>query len=461
MLLRRYDPYEEFEKLRDLVITLFPYLSPLVRRVNPIFIKARNFTATVVEQVDKVIINVNWWKRLSKGEKAFILLHETLHLALQHGTRGRKYSNPYLYNVAADAIVNEMILQAIREAEGRGIKLLDKIRPPFPLVCYYILQNMFNIDIPYERFIKMSADELYFLLLRKARHGKMKNIDIIRDVVDAPPREARQVASRGKTMSEQSGSTIMNVTANTQQTEQARGTGNTNVTESNVNDMVKALGETMQLLSLYKAAGRGVESLCKTFERLLEPRIDWRSLIKRQLELALHGKIISTWRRPNKKLDDLPGKRYLAPTIVNIYCLVDVSGSILSEPNLLEQFFTEVAIIARTVKSRIILITWSSKVKKVINIDNPDTVMDKLREAASDVGGGTIIDDALRKAIELARTSPKTRNVLILLSDGIWNNDDPNLFKEVENYFTTLIYVYTIEPHPELRNWARINLTVS
>ena len=45
------------------------------------------------------------------GKVDFVLMHETLHAALQHCTRGHDYDQ-YIFNVACDIVVNSNILKA-------------------------------------------------------------------------------------------------------------------------------------------------------------------------------------------------------------------------------------------------------------------------------------------------------------------------------------------------------------
>lgn len=55
-----------------------------------------------------LIINPKFWMSLSEPKRIFVLLHETLHVALMHMTRGAGL-HPRIYNLAADYVINQFI----------------------------------------------------------------------------------------------------------------------------------------------------------------------------------------------------------------------------------------------------------------------------------------------------------------------------------------------------------------
>ncbi len=87
-----------------------------IRRASPFFATLSLFsqyefgaaTATAATDGKTVLINRAYFDGLDADQRAGLLLHEILHAALQHiGRRGGR--DPWLWNVAADLVVNHMI----------------------------------------------------------------------------------------------------------------------------------------------------------------------------------------------------------------------------------------------------------------------------------------------------------------------------------------------------------------
>ena len=86
-----------------------------------------------------VFINKSFWEPLTPPEQDGLLLHEILHAALQHLPR-REGRDPELWNIAADAVINGMILK-----EGYDLPKGGVIRPD--------LENL-SVAEAYERVLR-------------------------------------------------------------------------------------------------------------------------------------------------------------------------------------------------------------------------------------------------------------------------------------------------------------------
>jgi predicted metal-dependent peptidase len=104
-----------------------------------------------------VFLNPEFFGRLQPGERDGLLLHEVLHAALLHVAR-RGGRDPQLWNIAADIVVNGIILR-----EGYDL-------PPGGVVD--------------RRLEKFSVEEVYELLLREAER---RPPPAMADLIDAPP----------------------------------------------------------------------------------------------------------------------------------------------------------------------------------------------------------------------------------------------------------------------------------
>lgn len=67
--------------------------------------------STAATDGERLYWNPDFLDSLSDGEVDFVMMHEILHAALLHCSRGAEY-DPYLFNVAADIVVNSNILKS-------------------------------------------------------------------------------------------------------------------------------------------------------------------------------------------------------------------------------------------------------------------------------------------------------------------------------------------------------------
>lgn len=61
-----------------------------------------------IDNRGRLYVNTEWASKLDDGQSNFVILHECLHLVLRHWER-RGSRDPYLFNVAADLVINDAI----------------------------------------------------------------------------------------------------------------------------------------------------------------------------------------------------------------------------------------------------------------------------------------------------------------------------------------------------------------
>ena len=86
------------------------------------------------------------------GHTAFLLVHESLHALLNHGSRLKKFADHKTANIAADYIINWLI----KEANTKAMNTHGLNRPPFPFIAGCLLDE--NMDS------SKSVEELYQIL---------------------------------------------------------------------------------------------------------------------------------------------------------------------------------------------------------------------------------------------------------------------------------------------------------
>lgn len=115
--------------------------------------------AMVTGTENRILLNENFFTNVLKctGERSFVLLHEVLHIFLDHFHRCKDGNfDPMLYNVAADYYINLAAAGAYGERGGK-VSYNDRYK------CYFkIPQIGIKFD---EKYIGMSTEEIYKQIL--------------------------------------------------------------------------------------------------------------------------------------------------------------------------------------------------------------------------------------------------------------------------------------------------------
>ena len=59
---------------------------------------------------ESIVFGVDFLMSLSESELDFVMMHEIMHVVLQHCMRGTQYNDPDRFNIACDIVVNSNIL---------------------------------------------------------------------------------------------------------------------------------------------------------------------------------------------------------------------------------------------------------------------------------------------------------------------------------------------------------------
>ena len=120
-----------------------------------------------------VFINPDFWMNKLKNDeqRGFVLLHEILHIFLEHvGRASDEGYNGQLWNIATDYVINLTCAGAYKEENDTSVQYGKKYKLylDVPKFCLYD-----------ERFINMSADEVYHLLLEENDNDAQKAIQSV------------------------------------------------------------------------------------------------------------------------------------------------------------------------------------------------------------------------------------------------------------------------------------------
>ena len=234
----------------------------------------------------------------SDPELRFLVLHEATHKAYRHMVTWRALNeeNPMLANVAADHFVN-LHLQDTDDNEG------------------FIKMPKLGIQ-PDEKYRGWSVGMIYQDLKKQMQDEAQPNAGEGMDEHDWDGNEANGDAAK--------------------EAEQA-------------NEIQRAIrqGEIMRK----KLAGKGAGNADGVFGDLLNPKIDWRKLLREFVTEYCAGRDESSWRRPNRRYlsQDIYMPTMVGTTMRELAVIFDTSGSVFGSDEM-TRFVSELAAIIETVK---------------------------------------------------------------------------------------------------------------
>lgn len=230
--------------------------------------------------------NTQFFNAMNNKEIEFVIAHEILHCVFDHLTR-RADRDPKLYNIAADYIVNNML---VRDRIGNKPTLVD---------CFQ--------DFKYDGW---SSEEVYDDLFKNA---KKINIDDLGDLLDEHIDWGEEGDGDGDADGKDGkGGKGKRPSYSKEEMQQIR-------------DEIK---EAMIQASQAAGAGNTPAGVNRLIKDLTEPKMNWRQLLRQQIQSTIRSDY--TFSRPNRKGWHmgavLPGMNF-AETI-DICVAIDMSGSI-------------------------------------------------------------------------------------------------------------------------------------
>ena len=241
----------------------------------------------------QIVVNEKFLDSLKSSEQNALLLHEVLHMALLHVTR-RGQRDTYVWNIAADIVVNDLIIRNTKFKLPQGA-IIEK------------------------KYKDKSVEHIYEDLLKNNKYKKIKFEPSMIDILDKQQEDGDQDAP-GKQLTE---AEIEEV-------------------ESFWRDKLEVLKNADQFDSKDNGQGSIPGGMGIEIESILEPEVDWRHAL---------------WKYVGKTpadFDDLDRRFFyrglylegLLTEALEVSVCIDTSGSV--SDTLLEQFLAELKGILRS-----------------------------------------------------------------------------------------------------------------
>ncbi len=339
-------------------------------------------------------------KKLNDMELRALVLHENLHVALNHVSRFKRLfqENPMLMNACADYVVNDVI-----------VHLKDENLCKLPEGGLY--------DDKYHNWsLKEVYDDLEQQLSNPVDNDDADTGDATSDgnLDDQPGRGSKLSPDSLKTLDEHN-------------------FGDSGKTPKELKEMKQKVEDALKEGAIL--AGKFGANVPRAIEELFEPKIDWREVLREFIQQSIKGNDEYTWRRFNKRMmaNDIYLPSMENETIGELVIAIDTSASIGQKE--LTEFATEVVSICDTVTpDRIRLLWWDYEVAKeqVFNRDSYQNIKDLLKP---DGGGGTRVS-CVSEYMVTHKIEPQA---CIVFTDGYvendisWNIQSPTLWVVTEN----------------------------
>ena len=179
------------------------------------------------------------------------------------------------------------------------------------------------------------------------------------------------------------------------------------------------------LMAHEKVAGKGTGMSSRELEQLLEPKVDWREVLREFVKATCSAKDTSSWRRVNRRF--LSTGMYM-PSMVgekvgHLVVGVDTSGSVGGKE--LAEFLSEVKGIAEEVKpEKVDLLYWDGEVAGHEEYTEHDVA--NIVSSTQPKGGGGTSPSCVSTYLNEQKIKPEC---VIMLTDGYvgndWGNDWP------------------------------------
>lgn len=359
----------EYDKLKSALVAAAPFVNSVLSRAR-VIISTSVPTAALTEH-GVIVINPEFWGKLSWGGKAFVLGHEAMHGAFRDLRRLGK-RDQRAWNIVCDAVNNEM--------------QKDLMKMPGDIEGFVVTLERLGLEIDLKELQKMSKEEIYRLLPEKAISSASFSEDL--------------GAGDGEGEVLQEGDP------------QIYGDGGEREGESTDERWKDAVARGYDV---QKSVGRVPASLKRIVDSLLRPQVPWHSIMRQAFRAGFGRTVVSSYKRPSRKHSDFPG--IIRYALQKTWNLIDTSGSI-GEKELMQELSE---VYDQAGDRPVAVVCFDAQQYGVVEAKSRQEVITRVMASVKG-GGGTVIADALRNT--LARMQYRD-NVVILSDFDIYDLEEP------------------------------------
>lgn len=148
-----------------------------------------------------------------------------------------------------------------------------------------------------------------------------------------------------------------------------------------------------------KLAGKGAGGESGVFGDLMQPKVDWRKLLREFVTENCAGRDESSWRKPNRRYlsQDIYMPTMVGTTITRLVVGIDTSGSIWGSPEM-DQFAAELKRIVEDVNPKLIdVVYWDTQVAGHQTFEDGQFAVQNLQPKGGGGTDGSVLFDYLRE----------------------------------------------------------------
>ena len=254
---------------------------------------ADDWLGTAAVDGRNLYFNTQFFNKMSNKEIEFVIAHEILHCVFDHLGR-REDRNPKIYNIAADYIVNNLL---VRDRIGTKPTFID---------CYQ--------DFKYDNW---SSEAVYDDLYEKAKEDGEEFLKQLGEMLD------EHIDWEGDS-------------EDSQDSEEGEGAGGDSkesksqpkYSKEEIKQIKDEIKENMISAAQTSGAGNTPGEVARMITELTEPKMDWREILRQQIQSTVKSDY--TFMRPSRKGQMsgavLPGMNF--QDTIDLCISLDMSGSI-------------------------------------------------------------------------------------------------------------------------------------
>ena len=286
----REDVFERIIVARVGLLLRHPFFGNMATRLR--ILAADDWCPTAAVDGRNLYFNTQFFNKMNNKEIEFVIAHEILHCVFDHLGR-RDGRDPKLYNIAADYIVNNLL---VRDRIGEKPSFID---------CFQ--------DFKYDGW---TSEEVYDDIYEQAKQNGKEFLEQLGEMLD----EHLDAENDGEG------------TSDAGESKDSKGNNvSKNKPKYSKEEMKKIKDEIKEsMISAAQAAGAGntPKEVARMIKDLTEPKMNWREILRQQIQSTIRNDY--TFSRPSRKGWHtgavLPGMNF--DETIDLCVAIDMSGSI-------------------------------------------------------------------------------------------------------------------------------------